>query len=139
MRGLDLTADRLGAAARAVGSGVASDVRRRAAFYEDDWTSIGRNKLRVAAAATFIFFASVMPALAFGIQFQSETDDVINVVHVLAACAITGTMQSVAGGQPLLIVGVAEPIVLVYKYMFDFAKDRADLGPGRPGPLYKRS
>jgi hypothetical protein len=130
MRGLDLTADRLGAAARAVGSGVASDVRRRAAFYEDDWTSIGRNKLRVAAAATFIFFASVMPALAFGIQFQSETDDVINVVHVLAACAITGTMQSVAGGQPLLIVGVAEPIVLVYKYMFDFAKDRADLGPG---------
>jgi len=121
MRGLDL---------RAVGSGVASDVRRRAAFYEDDWTSIGRNKLRVAAAATFIFFASVMPALAFGIQFQSETDDVINVVHVLAACAITGTMQSVVGGQPLLIVGVAEPIVLVYKYMFDFAKDRDDLGPG---------
>ena len=125
MRGLNL-----GAAARAVGSGVASDVRRRAAFYEDDWASIGRNKLRVAAAATFIFFASVMPALAFGIQFQSETDDVINEVHVLAACAITGTMQSVVGGQPLLIVGVAEPIVLVYKYMYDFAKDKEDLGRG---------
>lgn len=116
-------------AARLVGSGVASDVRRRVPFYVDDWTSIGRNKLRVAAAATFIFFASVMPALAFGIQFQSETEDVINVVHVLAACAITGTLQSVVGGQPLLIVGVAEPIVLVYKYMFDFAKDKDGLGP----------
>ena len=121
--------DKFGRAVRSVGSGVVSDVRRRVAFYEDDWTSIGRNKLRVAAAATFIFFASVMPALAFGIQFQSETDDVINVVHVLAACAITGTIQSIAGGQPLLIVGVAEPIVLVYKYMYDFAKDKDDLGP----------
>ena len=68
-----------------------------------------------------------MPALAFGIQFQSETDDVINVVHVLAACAITGTLQSIAGGQPLLIVGVAEPIVLVYKYMWVLKLDSADL------------
>jgi hypothetical protein len=48
----------------------------------------------------------------------------INVVHVLSACAITGVLQAVIGGQPLLIVGVAEPIVLVYKYMYDFAKDR---------------
>jgi len=67
-----------------------------------------------------------MPALAFGIQFQSETDDVINVVHVLAACAITGTLQSIAGGQPLLIVGVAEPIVLVYKYMWVLKMDSAE-------------
>jgi hypothetical protein len=33
-------------------------------------------------------------------------------------------VQAVVGGQPLLIVGVAEPIVLVYKYMYDFAKDQ---------------
>ena len=46
-------------AARLAGSGVASDLRRRSPFYKDDWTSIGRNKLRVAAASTFIFFASV--------------------------------------------------------------------------------
>lgn len=45
-------------------------------------------------------------------------------VHVLTACGVTGLMQAVLGGQPLLIVGVAEPIVLVYKYMYDFAKDR---------------
>jgi hypothetical protein len=47
----------------------------------------------------------------------------------LAATAITGVLQAVAGGQPLLIVGVSEPIVLVYKYMYDFAKDREGLGP----------
>ena len=120
---------RWAALSRALGRGVVSDVRRRAAWYRDDWTSIAGNPWRVAAASTFIFFASVMPALAFGIQFQSDTDDAINVVHVLAACAATGTLQSVAGGQPLLVVGVAEPIVLVYTYMYDFAKDKQGLGP----------
>lgn len=42
--------------------------------------------------------------------------------------ANTPTLQAVIGGQPLLIVGVAEPIVLIYTYMYDFAKDKPDLG-----------
>ena len=33
------------------------------------------------------------------------------------------------GGQPLLIVGVAEPIVLIYSFMYQFAK-----GEPRPSP-----
>jgi len=79
---------------------------------------------RIIAAGTYIFFASVIPALAFGQQFSSESGDLLNVVHVLSATAITGVLQAVLGGQPLLIVGVAEPLVLVYKYMFDFADGR---------------
>ena len=34
---------------------------------------------------------------------------------MLVATALCGILQAVAGGQPLLIVGVAEPIVLTYK------------------------
>jgi hypothetical protein len=33
------------------------------------------------------------------------------------------------GGQPLLILGVAEPTVIMYTFMFSFAKDRDGLGP----------
>eukprot|EP00955_Chlamydomonas_euryale_P031133 327306-Chlamydomonas_euryale.AAC.2 len=29
------------------------------------------------------------------------------------------SVQSVLGGQPLLIVGVAEPIVLIYKFLYE--------------------
>ena len=36
-------------------------------------------------------------------------------VQVLVATAVCGVLQAVFGGQPLLIVGVAEPIVLLYK------------------------
>lgn len=43
---------------------------------------------------------------------------------VLTATAVTGLAQAVVGGQPLMIVGVAEPIVLTYKFMYDFAKDQ---------------
>ena len=37
-------------------------------------------------------------------------------------------VQSLVGGQPLLIVGVAEPIILFYGYMYSFAAGRASLG-----------
>lgn len=69
---------------------------------------------RVLAAATYIFCASAIPCLAFGEQLHQETDGALSAVSVLAATAATGVVQAVIGGQPLLIVGVAEPIVLIY-------------------------
>jgi hypothetical protein len=41
----------------------------------------------------------------------------LSVVHVLVSTAAAGVAQAVLGGQPLLIVGVAEPIVLIYGFM----------------------
>lgn len=52
----------------------------------------------------------------------------MTVVHVLAATAISGVMQSVLGGQPLLIVGVAEPIVLIYSFMYEVCWGREGQG-----------
>eukprot|EP00891_Asterochloris_glomerata_P004773 jgi/Astpho2/4773/fgenesh1_pm.00067_%23_74_t len=91
-----------------------------------DWKS--GFTLRVLAPATYIFFASAIPALAFGQQFIQETDGILSAVQVLTATGLCGIIQAIFGGQPLLIVGVAEPIVLVYKFMYDFAIPRASLG-----------
>lgn len=57
-------------------------------------------------------------------------DGVITAVQTLASTALCGIIHSIIGGQPLLILGVAEPTVLMYTFMFNFAKDRADLGRG---------
>ena len=84
---------------------------------------------RVLAATTYIFCASAIPALAFGQQLSSETDGKLNVIHVLIATSAAGLIQGSLGGQPLLIIGVAEPIVLVYMYMYKFAKDKEELFP----------
>ncbi|CAN4100492.1 unnamed protein product [Withania somnifera] len=56
-------------------------------------------------------------------------DGSLTAVQTLASTALCGVIHSIVGGQPLLILGVAEPTVLMYTFMFNFAKDRKDLGP----------
>lgn len=58
-----------------------------------------------------------------------NADGVITAVQTLASTALCGIMHSLVGGQPLLILGVAEPTVIMYTFMFNFAKNRPDLGP----------
>ncbi|KAI3718074.1 hypothetical protein L6452_18921 [Arctium lappa] len=53
----------------------------------------------------------------------------LTAVQTLASMALYGIIHAIVGGQPLLILGVAEPTVLIYTFMFKFAKDQKDLGP----------
>lgn len=55
-------------------------------------------------------------------------DGSLSTVETLASTAICGIIQSLIGGQPLLIVGVAEPTVIMYSYLYKFAQGRPDLG-----------
>lgn len=80
----------------------------------------------------YIFFASALPVIAFGEQLSKDTDGALSTVETLASTAICGVIHSVIGGQPMLIVGVAEPTVIMYTYLYSFAKGREDLG----GRLY---
>ncbi|ONK66531.1 uncharacterized protein A4U43_C06F9160 [Asparagus officinalis] len=66
--------------------------------------------------------------IAFGEQLSKDTDGVLSTVETLASTALCGIIHSMLGGQPMLIVGVAEPTVIMYTYLYNFAKDREDLG-----------
>eukprot|EP00892_Ulva_mutabilis_P000726 jgi/Ulvmu1/10654/UM066_0035.1 len=104
-----------------LGAGILEDLKARAAWYASDWSEGFRSGYRVFAPSVYIFFASVIPGLAFGEQIESLTKGSFNGVHVLISTAISGCIQSFVGGQPLLILGVAEPIVLMYGFMYKFA------------------
>ncbi|XP_022720873.1 boron transporter 4-like [Durio zibethinus] len=106
--------------------GVANDVRGRAACYKQDW--IGGLRSGILAPTTYIFFASALPVIAFGEQLSRDTDGSLSTVETLASTALCGIIHSVFGGQPLLILGVAEPTVIMYTYLYNFAKGRKDLG-----------
>ncbi|KAK4608520.1 hypothetical protein RGQ29_002080 [Quercus rubra] len=82
----------------------------------------------ILAPTTYIFFASAIPVISFGEQLDRSTDGVLTAVQTLASTALCGIIHSIIGGQPLLILGVAEPTVIMYTFMFKFAKDRPDLG-----------
>ncbi|XP_062089791.1 boron transporter 4 [Humulus lupulus] len=108
--------------------GIANDVRGRASCYKQDWISGLCSGTGILAPTTYIFFASALPVIAFGEQLSRDTDGSLSTVETLASTAICGIMHSILGGQPLLILGVAEPTVIMYTYLFNFAKGREDLG-----------
>ncbi|KAG1669435.1 hypothetical protein FOA52_004068 [Chlamydomonas sp. UWO 241] len=122
---------------------VVDEVKGRWACYRDDWTdgwrcgvrcivtkitaiSFQRSAKGILAPSVYIFFASALPALAFGQQLAERTNGRLTVVQVLASTAISGFIQAVFGGQPLLIVGVAEPIVIIYSFMYQFLETRPE-------------
>lgn len=55
-------------------------------------------------------------------------DGALSTVETLASTAICGIIHSIFGGQPMLILGVAEPTIIMYTYLYNFAKRQPDLG-----------
>lgn len=110
--------------------GIVTDIRGRASCYKEDWSNGLRSGFGILAPTMYIFFASALPVIAFGEQLSRDTDGSLSTVETLASTAICGVVHSIIGGQPLLILGVAEPTVIMYTYLYNFAKDREGLGRG---------
>ncbi|KAJ6879824.1 hypothetical protein NC652_033215 [Populus alba x Populus x berolinensis] len=108
--------------------GIKNDLRGRLMCYKQDWTGGFKSGFRILAPTTYIFFASAIPVISFGEQLERNTEGVLTAVQTLSSTAVCGIIHSIIGGQPLLILGVAEPTVIMYTFMFNFAKERADLG-----------
>ncbi|XP_077211400.1 boron transporter 4-like [Tasmannia lanceolata] len=108
--------------------GIIQDVKGRKPCYKQDWIGGFRSGIGILAPTTYIFFASALPVIAFGEQLSRETDGALSTVETLASTAICGIIHAILGGQPMLILGVAEPTVIMYTYLYNFAKGRAELG-----------
>lgn len=108
--------------------GIRNDLKARLLCYKEDWTGGLRAGIRILAPTTYVFFASSIPVISFGVQLERTTDGSLTAVHTLASTAVCGIIHSIIGGQPLLILGVAEPTVLMYTFMYNFAKERKELG-----------
>ncbi|KAA8540457.1 hypothetical protein F0562_024624 [Nyssa sinensis] len=108
--------------------GIVKDAQGRASCYKQDWINGIRSGFGILAPTTYIFFASALPVIAFGEQLSRDTDGSLSTVETLVSTAICGIIHSILGGQPLLILGVAEPTVIMYTYLYNFAKGREDLG-----------
>ncbi|XP_031378469.1 boron transporter 4-like [Punica granatum] len=108
--------------------GIAVDFRGRVSCYKEDWISGLHSGIGILAPTAYIFFASALPVIAFGEQLSRDTDGSLSAVETLASTAICGIIHAIFGGQPLLILGVAEPTIIMYTYLYNFAKGREDLG-----------
>ncbi|KAI0768903.1 anion exchanging protein [Irpex lacteus] len=99
-----------------IGSGIVRDIRARAPFYISDWKDAWN--YRVIPAIVLIFFANVLPGIAFSLDLI-ETTQQYGVSEVLLSSFMAAFIFSVFGAQPLCIAGVTGPITVLNKTIFD--------------------
>jgi MFS superfamily sulfate permease-like transporter len=83
---------------------MANDLRQRAPYYLGDWTDAW--DYRVVPATIYMYFANILPALAFSLDMFQKTGSEYGVNEVLLASVLGAVVFSLFGGQPLVIVGV---------------------------------
>ncbi|KAH0835696.1 HCO3 transporter family-domain-containing protein [Lanmaoa asiatica] len=95
---------------RKFGAGIFQDIRARAPWYPSDWSDAWN--YRVVPATVLIFFANVLPGIAFSLDLI-ETTQQYGVAEVLISSFMAAFIFSVFGAQPLTIAGVTEQFMTV--------------------------
>lgn len=106
---------------------MARDVRRRLPFYASDWLDAW--DYRVVPATVYMYFANVLPALAFSLDLTASTDGHYGVNEVLLSSAAAAVVFSLAACQPLVIVGVTGPITVFNYTVYEILRQGAGAGP----------
>ncbi|EIW81250.1 hypothetical protein CONPUDRAFT_82277 [Coniophora puteana RWD-64-598 SS2] len=112
-----------------LGAGIRQDVRARAPWYRRDWTDAWN--YRVVPSTALIFFANVLPGIAFSLDLI-ETTQQYGVAEVLISSFMAAFVFSVFGAQPLTIAGVTGPITVFNKTIYDIIEKQ----PNPPNYLH---
>ncbi|KAL6849365.1 hypothetical protein ACO1O0_008905 [Amphichorda felina] len=100
--------------------GMANDVRRRVPYYVSDWLDAW--DYRVVPATVYMYFANILPALAFSLDMFQNTGSEYGVNEVLLASVLGAVVFSLFAAQPLVIVGVTGPITVFNYTVYDIMK-----------------
>ncbi|KAJ5616165.1 hypothetical protein N7537_001279 [Penicillium hordei] len=102
--------------------GMINDVKRRAPYYWSDWTDAW--DYRVVPATVYMYFANILPALAFSLDMFEKTRQSYGVNEVLLASVLGAIVFSLFAAQPLVIVGVTGPITVFNYTVYDIIAPR---------------
>ncbi|KAI9846075.1 MAG: hypothetical protein M1837_004331 [Sclerophora amabilis] len=102
--------------------GMVNDVRRRAPYFWSDWRDAW--DYRVVPATVYMYFANILPALAFSLDMFTKTESSYGVNEVLLSSVLASVVFSIFAAQPLTIVGVTGPITVFNYTTFDIIRGR---------------
>ncbi|ODH49468.1 hypothetical protein GX48_04410 [Paracoccidioides brasiliensis] len=97
--------------------GMISDIKRRAPYYASDWRDAW--DYRVVPATVYMYFANILPALAFSLDMFEKTNMSYGVNEVLLASVLGAVVFSFLACQPLVIVGLTGPITVFSYTVYD--------------------
>jgi len=103
-------------------SGVRDDLKRRLNWtsYASDWRD--GLKLQIINASAFMFLSSIAPALSFAATLKEETNGQMGLIELVFSTCVCGIIFAVISGQPLNIVGVTGPTIILYGAMHGIAE-----------------
>ncbi|KAI1966822.1 hypothetical protein LOZ58_000311 [Ophidiomyces ophidiicola] len=102
--------------------GIKNDIRRRAPYYWSDWKDAW--DYRVVPATVYMYFANILPALAFSLDMFEKTHMSYGVNEVLLASVLGAVVFALCAAQPLVIVGVTGPITVFNYTVYDIITPR---------------
>ncbi|KAK2536530.1 solute carrier family 4 member 11 isoform X3 [Columba livia] len=99
-----------------VGKGISDDIARRLPVYALDFTDgiIGNNKAigKYITTMIFLYFACLLPSIAFGSLNDENTRGVIDVKKTIIGQSIGGLLYALFSGQPLVVLLTTAPLAL---------------------------
>ncbi|XP_016067430.1 PREDICTED: sodium bicarbonate transporter-like protein 11 [Miniopterus natalensis] len=99
-----------------VGKGIREDFARRFPVYPLDFTDgiIGKNRSvgKYITTTLFLYFACLLPTIAFGSLNDENTDGAIDVQKTMAGQSIGSLLYALFSGQPLVVLLTTAPLAL---------------------------
>ncbi|XP_033617104.1 sodium bicarbonate transporter-like protein 11 isoform X1 [Fukomys damarensis] len=98
------------------GRGIREDIMRRFPVYPLDFTDgiIGKSKAvgKYITTTLFLYFACLLPTIAFGSLNDENTNGAIDVQKTIAGQSIGGLLYGIFSGQPLVILLTTAPLAI---------------------------
>eukprot|EP01114_Cavostelium_apophysatum_P021944 TRINITY_DN7798_c0_g1_i1.p1 TRINITY_DN7798_c0_g1~~TRINITY_DN7798_c0_g1_i1.p1 ORF type:complete len:745 (-),score=92.45 TRINITY_DN7798_c0_g1_i1:950-3184(-) len=100
------------------------DVKSRFPLYWSDWrdgVDSARAIARTTAATFFLYFACLLPAIAFGAHNQYNTNGKITVAKTILAQGAGGVIFSLLAGQPMVVLLNTAPLAIYIQLTYEIA------------------
>ena len=113
------------------GKDMVSDIKNRAKHYVSDYIGDlkdGTSIQKIISATLFLYFALLLPGIAFGVLHSNYTDQKIDSQNVVVAQALGGLLFSIFSGQHLVVLSTTIPVVIYTKIVYIISKNWAEDG-----------
>ncbi|XP_071799371.1 solute carrier family 4 member 11-like isoform X4 [Asterias amurensis] len=106
--------------------GFRADLKRRLPHYLSDFRDgiVGHKSVHKLISTTlFLYFACLLPSIAFGVLNDKNTHGEIDVRKVIVSQTLGGIFFALFGGQPLIVMLTTAPLAIYIKIIYSICQD----------------
>ncbi|EGC34570.1 hypothetical protein DICPUDRAFT_48214 [Dictyostelium purpureum] len=105
---------------------IIQDIQKRYPDYWNDWAdgfSSGKAFSKTLSTSVFLFFAVLLPSIAFGVLNQSNTDGKFSVAKTIISQGCGGMVFALLSGQPMVVLLSTAPLAIFIKITYSISSD----------------